>query len=212
MDRIKVAAGVFTWEGNERRSNRYGAIHLADSPYDGPIAGTASVFHDVDALESLACKRVRLTVKVIETRLSGHAGDHALKIFPSTPEVGKEIVLGVGILDLAVGYDGTPDILLRPNDGRSVLWIDPRLLYRLHDQTVEVYAEETNAEFSQRPDIVIDSGPCAFDNGDGSFQVKNVSTGEKVKILPHVERLGEGLFSLTMNPGRGKRFDVSKPD
>lgn len=208
MNRIKIAAGVLTWSGNERRSNRYGAIHVAACPFDGPIAGTARVFHDVDALKALVLKRVRLTVKVIETRTSGHAGDHALKIFPSTPEVGEEIALGVGMLDIAVGYDGTPDILLRPNDGRTILWIDPRLLYRLHDQTVEVYTEETDAEFSPRPDIVADSNPCAFDNGDGSFQVKNMSAAATFQILPQIERLGDGLFSLTMHPGRGERLDV----
>jgi hypothetical protein len=44
--------------------------------------------------------------------------------------------------------DGVPAVVLRPGDPRDELWIDPRKLYRLHDQTVELLIEETEDAFS----------------------------------------------------------------
>src|SRR5581483_2436230 len=150
-----VGRGIFGWDSSERRTNRYGAIHLSNGPYSGP--DRAEVFHNREALGRAFGMKVRLTVKVVESRKSTHVGDQALKISPSQPSVGEEIDLGVGDLDLEQGYDGTPDIVLQPGDRRKELWIDPRKLYRLHDQTVEVFIEETSEPYSPKPDISVSS-------------------------------------------------------
>jgi hypothetical protein len=86
--------------------------------------------------------------KVVESRPSGHAGDLFRKILPPeqpTP-VGTVIDLGEG--ELFVWHendDGFPTggihIGLRPDDGRKTDWFDPNLLYRLHDQTLEIFIE-----------------------------------------------------------------------
>lgn len=205
---MKVGFGIFGWEGQERRSNRYGAIHLADSPYDGPES--VEVFHDTAALQNLLGRRVRITCKVVESRKSGHVGDAFLKILPSQPKVGEEIDLGVGILGLEKGYDDTPDILLRPGDGREELWMDPRKLYRLHDQTVDVFVEETSDDFTPMAEIG-EAGKGAIDNGDGSYQLKTkAKTAAPIKIKPRIERLGEGLLTFH-RPGSGapgERYEI----
>ncbi len=212
MDNIKndpVAYGIFTWDSQERRSNRYGSILVANTNYnqDAPTASGC----DVERLDKLRHKRVRITCEVVAIRASGHAGDRFLGIMPTTPNVGEVIELGVGTLDCQDGFDGSPEISLRPNDGRKQFWIDPRILYRLHDQTVRVYIEETDDSFSTAPEIAPQSDASeAIDNGDGSFQVKNVANDEVMVVLPHSERLGDGLFMLTHNPGPGVRMRVEK--
>lgn len=197
MTKMKIGHGVFGWDGFERRSNRYGAIHLSDTPYgEGPAA--CKVMHDKAALKKLSGKRVRITAKVIENRKSGHLGDASLKIVPSQPDVGEEIDLGVGEFEVTVGYDGSPDILLKPSDGRDEFWMDPRKFYRLHDQTVDVFAEETTDAFSPVPDVKIPDENVAIVVEDG-FQVKSKGRGAH-RIAPNIERLGEpgdGLFMLT---------------
>jgi hypothetical protein len=206
--REKVGHGVFGWEGNERRSNRYGAVHLADRPFEG--SDRAKLFIDREVLERLRGKRVRLTAVVEVSRESGHCGDMGLQIFPTRPEVGEEIDLGVGILVIEPGYDGTPDIVLRPGDGRRMLWMDPRQLYRLHDQTASVYVEETTEAFHPAPDIHASSERAAYDTGDGYYQVKHVQDGDRV--LPIVKDLGGGMFMLDAQPGKGMPLEVETRD
>jgi len=72
---------------------------------------------------------------VKETRPSGHVGDFFRGLQPSTPKIGERIELGTG----TIFYDDHETIGLRPDDGRDRDWLDPRKLYRLHDQTVELY-------------------------------------------------------------------------
>ncbi len=207
--REMMGKGIFGWEGNERRSNRYGAIHLAHQPFDG--SAQTELVHNQQIMDSLSGKRVRLTAKVIESRPSSHVGDWFLKIKPSQPDVGEEVDLGVGVLSIDPGYGGEPEYVLHPADGRRVFWLDPRKMYRLHDQTVEIYVEETSAPFSPAPEFRASSEASAFDNGDGSFQLKNVGTEETCKVLPHIDNLGDGMFRLTHQPGAGVRMRVLKP-
>jgi hypothetical protein len=202
--RIKISHGVFGWEGKERRSDRYGAIHLVPGPCIGTVV--TQVTHDIEAFNALEGKRVRLTCKVIESRQSGHIGDVFLGIIPSQPDVGEEVDLGVGKFTTSMGYGNELEILLQPGDGRREFWMDPRKLYRLHDQTVDIFAEETTEEYSPKPNLKGDSdSDAAIDNGDGSFQVKT-KTNEPMKVLPNVEDLGNGLFVVTPL-GAGKPGD-----
>lgn len=206
---LTVMRGILTWNATERRSNRYGSIHTADTNFNQDV--TADQEYDLLRLRKLRHQRVRITCEVVETRASGHCGDRFLGIMPTTPNVGDVIELGVGTLDYVDGLDGMPDIILKPRDGRKQFWIDPHLLYRLHDQTVRVYIEETDDPFSAAPDIEPQSNvPEAIDNGDGTFQVKNVADGESMVVLPHAERIGDGLFMLTHNPGPGVRMRVER--
>lgn len=203
---MKIAHGVFTWDGQERRSDRYGAIHLANRPYDG-TGGITKVHHEIEQLSKLRGKRVHVTCVVLESRKSGHVGDLSHQIFPTQPEVGETIDLGVGYLFLEEGYDGTPDICLHPEDGRKVFWMDPHKLYRLHDQTVDIFIEKTSEECSPRP-MLTTVDTSAVDVGDGSYQVKHAKEGDR--ILPSVTRLGDGAFLLESSPGRGERLEVQK--
>jgi hypothetical protein len=181
--------------------------HLADAPYEG--AARAEVYHDTATLMRWQGERVRLTAQVTESRLSSHVGDLALGIEPAQPTQGEVIDLGVGRLGAESGYDGRPDIFLRPEDGRGEFWIDPRLLYRLHDQTVEVYAELTADPPSPAPQLARTPGKRAFDNGDGTFQVVGVAEGEPVRVLPRIVALGDDLFRITHEaPGKGREIDI----
>jgi hypothetical protein len=201
----KVGHGIVGWSSTERRSNRYGSINLGSEGYSGN--GTTTNGMNVDRLLTMRGKRVKVMCKVIEARDSAHIGDHFLNIMPTTPDVGEDIVVGVGVLDLELSFDGVSyDLVLRPNDGREELWIDPRVLYRLHDQTVDLYIKETEEDFSSAPRF--DMRPeGVIANGDSTFQVKGVSPGE-VRLAPKVRRLGEGLFSLSMDYEEGERIDL----
>jgi hypothetical protein len=148
-----LAHGVFTWSGSERRSDRYGSFILLAEPY-GASPVTVPTY-DTALAQKLSGKRVRIVVTVVETRRSGHIGDRFLNIYPTTPEVGEQIELGVGIFSTQPD-EGDPKItstILAPGDGREAFWLDPRKLYRLHDQTVDVFVEETDAEFTPAPDL-----------------------------------------------------------
>ena len=193
--RVRIAYGIFGWEGGERRSRRYGAIHFDASLVDESDA-IVKVYHNKKALKQLRGKRVRLIGKVLDTRESGHVGDLKHGIRPSTPEKDEEIDLGVGTLDIEPGYDETPDVVLRPNDGRQVFWIDPRKLYRLHEQTVDLFAEETEDAFAPAPDIKSSNDLDVRDTGDGYFQVTNAEPCE-IQIDPQFETLGDGLFAVS---------------
>lgn len=125
MDRIVLGTGVLGWNGHERRSDRYGYISLFLSP-------------DSDKAVSLSRRLAgygKLVAKVLEIRKSYHIGDLFRGIFPETPEVGEEITLGEGWLS----FTGPTVVGLKPDDKRETDWLNPRSLYRLHQQTVELY-------------------------------------------------------------------------
>jgi len=132
--KVKVGTGIFGWPPYERKSDRYGFFFL-DS-------GKACL--ETKNVLGLVGRRVRLSAVVIEARDSKHVGDLFHGIFPSRPSVGEVVDMGTGTLSLGPKSDGTQGemvIGLVPEDGREYFWIDPRKLYRLHDQTVELWAE-----------------------------------------------------------------------
>jgi hypothetical protein len=97
--------------------------------------------------------------------------------------------------------------MLVPADGRGMLWLDPRKLYRLHDQTVELFVEETADDFSPKPELCEKvSKDEVLSTGDGFMQVKGEDPRQ---VLPSVESLGGGMFVVTA-PGykpAGTRID-----
>lgn len=198
----ELGTGIFTWDGSERRTLRYGAVALCSHPYGATTDMAPVVFHE-DVARRLLHRRVRLTCEVVAARKSGHLGDAFLRILPSTPAVGEVVDLGVGYLDIAESWPGaSPSVLLRPEDGRPKLWIDPRKLYRLHDQTVRMLAQQTRATCSPPPDLDARIAEEAIDNGDGTFQVQTEASA--VAIVPAIKWLGDGMFVVEPS-GAGQR-------
>lgn len=198
---LKIGHGVFNWSRDERVSNRYGVFYLISTPMY--MAACTTAFMDANAMQPFLGKRVRIVCKVLETRDSPHVGDLALGISPFTPNVGEEITLGVGNL-IRKDYPEDPfmGIGLQPEDCREQLWIDPRILYRLHDQTVDLYLEETDEPCSPAPEISCAKG--TWGTGSGGIQAKLVSIPDR--ISPTVTSLGQGLFMMSMDTTFGKKL------
>jgi len=198
-----IGFGILTWNASERRSGRYGYVYLHSSNYAADT-NVAAKFNFTSAKEFVG-KRVKLTCKVIESRSSGHCGDMFLNIKPSTPEVGEVIELGVGDFDifhqdLGYAYPYAPEYTfgLKPNDNRDKNWFDPRILYRLHDQIVELYIEETTEPHHDDPklDSCEQDVAVAFNDGNNiAMQVKTKM--DKFSIEPQIENHGDGLFSFS---------------
>jgi hypothetical protein len=140
-----IGIGIFTWNKKERVSNRYGSFFLSFESYEGEktkLDLDSFGILNLDLIKDLTNKKVKVTCKVVETRKSSHIGDLFLKIFPTTPEL-NELVEFDGILNSEIDQDmDSLCFILKPEDNRKELWIDPKKLYRLHDQTVEVYMEK----------------------------------------------------------------------
>lgn len=213
-ERIKLGCGIFMWNAAERRTQQYGYFFLCDKPYNESII--VDVEYNSQAMVDLRGDKVKLTAVVLETRASGHAGDLYIDILPTTPSVGEEIVLGVGRFD--INYNPFPpptyEMCLFPSDGRSTYWLDPKVLYRLHDQTVELYAETTEEPDHLVPHIKpVRQAGKAISNGDGTIQIVGLplQEGKTMKIKPNITSLGGGLFSFEMpntQGNKGDQFDV----
>jgi len=204
----RVGHGIFGWNGKERRTDRYGAFVLGERPFDGNRE--AAAYLDIPALKELVGKRVHITCVAVKTRKSGHVGDLFHKIHPTTPAVGEVVDLGIGVLHLDnAGYEGRLAVVLEPGDGRLKFWMDPHKLYRLHDQTVDLFVEPTEEDFTPAPNLTA-QGKEAVDNGDGSFQVKGMKDGERFTIPGTITKLGAGMFVLDPASGRekGKRRKI----
>lgn len=130
--------GIFSWPGAERRSDRYGMLLICPMNYDETAHATVTL--DVPRLERMAGSRVSLRAEVVEARDSGHIGDIFRGLYPTKPDIGETHDLGTGTLRVSPsGFDESPIVFgLEPDDGRDTDWFDPRILYRLHDQTVRL--------------------------------------------------------------------------
>ena len=196
-ERVLIASGVLSWHKRERVSNRYGGFFLDEVPYNGQTPVCKPAFNK-EAIRPFQGKHVKLTAKVIDARKSGHVGDFALGIFPSQPEIGEEIELGIGPLNVYEEGDFNCFSLLPSFDNRQELWLDPRKLYRLHDQTIELYAEFSHAPCHMAPDLkeaesgTVSTGP--EEGGGFGIQVKKAPIPRQVN--PKITRLGDGMFML----------------
>lgn len=139
--RILLGMGSLSWLGGERRTDRYGTVMLYSEDSQGKsIAPDAHVLPA--AVLKAAGSKGKLVCVVLANRESTHIGDLFRGIAPTMPAVGEEITLGEGVLF----YDKPADrpieaIGLKPEDGREHDWLDPNMLYRAHEQTVELYFE-----------------------------------------------------------------------
>lgn len=130
---IDLGQGRLWWPRFERQSDRYGTVFLLT----GPDAENYVSFENAPVGQS-----GRLVAVVVENRRSGHCGDIARSLVPTTPTVGEEITLGAGTLFTDTDADadlGVPTAVgLAPDDDRDTDWLDPRALYRCHNQTVRL--------------------------------------------------------------------------
>ena len=125
-DAIILGTGTLNWFRHERICDRYGAVHLESER--GKYADYADI--PVGA-------KGTIIAHILETRPSGHIGDLFRGIGPSDPEAGETVELGTGTLFTEM-EDGIPVIGVEPDDGRDTDWMDPRALYRCHNQTVRL--------------------------------------------------------------------------
>lgn len=130
MTPILLGTGRLSWPRDERVSDRYGCVMLMQESDDDALLGAAVV--------DLVGTRGRLHATVISTCDSQHIGDIFRGFYPTRPEVGEVIDLGVG----AVFTDRCEQYVtvgLTPDDERDSDWLDPSALYRCHSQTVNLY-------------------------------------------------------------------------
>lgn len=137
-----IGIGMLTWCAGERRADTYSRVWLMPE-------GTGNFEHmisnrvDDDVAKTLVGKTGKLIANVIKTRESHHIGDMFHGIFPETPEVGEEVVLGEGVFEANNTYNiFTVGVRGEPIDPDEEWVMDPRKLYRVHDQTVELYFVE----------------------------------------------------------------------
>ena len=127
-----IGTGVLSWDREERVSGRYGAVYLM-----GPGVNSESRSATYTPLD-IPDGRGTLVAIVLEAQQSTHIGDFFRGFFPTTPEVGEEIVLGSGVIVEEVNAEGQPQIAVEPTDGRASDWLKPEALYRAHEQTVRL--------------------------------------------------------------------------
>jgi hypothetical protein len=130
------ARGILSWPARERRSDRYGTIGLYKQNYDETVSTAVDL--NIDELVAYTDTKVRIVATILEARQSGHIGDLFRAIFPSMPTAGQSFDLGAGTLFITFEDGEEPVFGLRPDDGRATDWFDPKTLYQLHDQTVEL--------------------------------------------------------------------------
>ena len=139
QEKILIGTGGLNWFTNERVTDRYGTVNMMlNNTNNEQIAENACLFDDI--IKQYIGKKGKLICKVLQTRQSTHIGDIIHGLYPSTPNIGDEIELGEGFLFLE--YSKKEDIWkvgLKPEDDRDTFWLNPKSLYKLHEQTVDLY-------------------------------------------------------------------------
>lgn len=137
LSAILIGVGGLTWDGRERRTDRYGTIAVSDTNAEEEQITTGShlKWGVIDRYRGCCGK---LVAKIIATGQSVHIGDLFRGFYPTTPNVGDIILLGHGKL-FPHKYTWGEAVGVLPTDGRNTDWLDPQALYRCHEQTVELY-------------------------------------------------------------------------
>lgn len=137
MEKILLGTGPLTWNSTERKSDRYGSVFL--HPTSTHEEYLEKVDFDPRICKAHAGKKGKLVAEVTGTRESSHIGDLFHQIFPEIPEVGEEIELGSGELFYELQNGKWHAVGLRPDDRRSEFWLNPKKLYRAHEQSVKLW-------------------------------------------------------------------------
>ena len=138
-NQVLLAFGVLSWFRSERVSDRYGSV----SVYNEDSMGTHLIDNskiNLDEVEKFTGKKGKLICEVLDTRESTHIGDMFHGFFPKTPQVGQKFTLGEGTL-FSEQIDDQKAVGVEPEDGRNAFWLDPKKLYNVHEQTVNLYFE-----------------------------------------------------------------------
>jgi hypothetical protein len=148
VGRFVIGEGVLTWDASERISDRYGAVFLMN---DGDSMHEPSGYVPIPDDAPVGMPGW-LVAEVTATRQSTHVGDLFRGLRPQTPAVGERIVLGRGRLFCQTVDRHSPHpvieaVGLAPEemDDRDTDWLDPRALYRAHEQTVRLVFEDAPA-------------------------------------------------------------------
>ncbi len=198
-----IGSGMFMWDRIERTSSRYGVVYLTTQNWFQTAISNSN--WNPETAKNLVGKKVKITCKVLENRKAEHYGDLFLKLTPTTPEVGETVVLGVGQFNLRKTEDSI-GVSLVPSDGREKYFFEPKILYHLIEQTVEMSVEETDEEEHPAPVYEDCDEDTVISLGDGYIQTKGK---DKTKVFPEMEKIDNGLF-LMHNPNcaesKGKTF------
>lgn len=127
---ILIGKGKLTWRPDERRSDRYGTVHLLEN-------GDSTTRHHKFAEMVIPKGRGRLLAQVISPIESTHIGDLFRGLYPRTPKFGQIILLGEGRV-FSVTSDGIESVGVMPDDGRAKDWLNPRALYDCHGSAVNL--------------------------------------------------------------------------
>lgn len=137
-EKVLIAHGALGWFGGERRSDRYGAITVFnENSYEQKIVNDSIIYKDV--IDTLVGKNGKIVAVVLETRKSTHIGDLFRGFYPKTPKVGQTIKVGEGEFFTEIGHEGRPTFGVKPADGRESDWLIPKNLYKLHEQSVDIF-------------------------------------------------------------------------
>ena len=135
---ILVGVGILNWRRQERIGDRYGSFCL---------------FKDAVSGESIPLVKTegygKLVAKVKAVRNSEHIGDLFHGFFPTKPDIGEIIELGEGMIFYDADESGET-VGLKPADNRDTLWLNPKMLYRCHSQTVEVYFRKDGNHINEK--------------------------------------------------------------
>lgn len=124
-----IGMGKLNWRRHERVGDRYGSICLMHEEGEGTF--------DLPKFQGYG----KLIAEIITNRESMHIGDMFHGFFPTKPEIGEIIELGEGTI--FYDRDEYGDMVgLKPKDDRDTLWLNPKALYRCHEQTVDLYFEK----------------------------------------------------------------------
>lgn len=124
-----LGKGSLNWSRLERISDRYGTVALSKG--EEPL--------ELD--EACGGCYGRLVAVVLEVHKSSHIGDLCRGLAPGGAKVGERIILGRGMLFFERD-EGGHCVGLRPLNGRETDWLNPKALYKVHEQTVELVFEE----------------------------------------------------------------------
>lgn len=125
-----LGSGILGWHSNERHTDRYGAVHLSYGTPQQATFADAPV-GSVGVLSARVVKVVR-PASDFDTR-------HGLIPIPE----GETVVLGDGLLFREEYNQGKLVCIgVEPSDGRVENWMNPKVLYRIDGQHVELHFDE----------------------------------------------------------------------
>lgn len=125
MNNLTLGVGRLNWRRRERIDDRYGSVCLMHEKDEGSF--------DLPKYVGFG----KLIAFIKENRDSTHIGDLFHGFFPEKPDIGEKIELGEGFI--FYDRDEYGDMVgLKPTDGRTTFWLNPKALYRCHEQTVEL--------------------------------------------------------------------------